>query len=301
MAGKLSRLRFGMIGMSEGNGHPYSWSAIFNGYEPAFMKDCPFPVIPDYLSKRRFPEDGLSELGAVTHVWCQDHTVAGHIAAAAKIGQVVGDPVEMIGEVDAILLARDDAERHFEMAFPFLKSGIPIFIDKPLAIKKSESEKIWNAQRYPNQVFSCSSLRYADELMLSAVEREMIGEICMVEGAVMKKWETYGIHILEPVLCQIPGRGRLKAVKSIGNPPQKQVLVQWDKVIGCFKTTGELPTSLEIKFYGTRGNITKTFSDSFNAFKNSLAEFVNVIHNPEQNIPRNETEELVTILEQGAT
>jgi hypothetical protein len=301
MAGKLSRLRFGMIGMSEGNGHPYSWSAIFNGYEPAFMKDCPFPVIPGYLAKQKFPEDGLGHLGQVTQVWCQEKKMAEHISAASNIEHIAANIEDMIGHVDAVLLARDDAEKHYEMALPFLKAGLPIFIDKPLAVKISEAEKIWAAQQFGNQVFSCSSLRYADELMLSAVEREMIGEICMVEGAVMKKWETYGIHILEPVLCQIPGRGRLKAVKSIGNPPQKQVLVQWDKVIGCFKTTGELPTSLEIKFYGTRGNITKTFSDSFNAFKNSLAEFVNVIHNPEQNIPCNETEELVTILEQGAT
>ena len=27
-------IRLGIIGMTEGNGHPYSWSAIFNGYNP---------------------------------------------------------------------------------------------------------------------------------------------------------------------------------------------------------------------------------------------------------------------------
>lgn len=26
-------IRLGMVGMTEGNGHPYSWSAIFNGYD----------------------------------------------------------------------------------------------------------------------------------------------------------------------------------------------------------------------------------------------------------------------------
>ena len=186
-----------------------------------------------------------------------------------------------------------------EMALPFLKAGIPIFIDKPLAIKISEAEKIWAAQQRPNQVFSCSSLRYAKELLLIEEEKESIGEIKMVEGTVMKKWETYAIHILEPLVAQLPNRGKLLEVKSIGSSYQKQVLVQWQNVTGYFKTTGDTPAPLEIKLFGEKGNITKTFSDSFNAFKNSLAAFINVINNPEQNIPQEETLQLVTILERG--
>ena len=205
----------------------------------------------------------------------------------------------MIGKVDAVLLARDDAEKHAEMALPFLKAGIPIFIDKPFAVTISEAEKMWAAQQRSNQIFSCSSLRFAQELQLTAQEKESLGEIKIVEGSVMKKWETYGIHILEPLLAQIPGRGKLLAVKNIGDSYQKQVLVQWENTSGYFKTTGNTPSPLEIKFFGTQGNCTKVFSDSFNAFKNSLAGFIKVIQYPDQNIPQKETLELVTILERG--
>ena len=31
-------LKLGVIGLSEGNGHPYSWSAIFNGYDSVEME-----------------------------------------------------------------------------------------------------------------------------------------------------------------------------------------------------------------------------------------------------------------------
>ncbi|MBL0356341.1 MAG: Gfo/Idh/MocA family oxidoreductase [Chitinophagaceae bacterium] len=294
----MSRLKLGVIGMSEGNGHPYSWSAIFNGYDPQFMKDCPFPVIPAYLSKQQFPEDSLGHLAEVTHVWCPDKATATHIAAASRISYVVDGLQEMVGKVDAVLLARDDAATHYEYALPFLKAGIPVFIDKPLAIKIREAERIWAAQQRPNQVFSCSSLRYAKELLLTENEKESIGEIKMVEGSVMKKWETYAIHILEPLLSQLPKRGKLIDVKSI-NVSAKQVLVQWENVTGYFKTTGNIPSPLEIKFFGEKGNITKTFSDSFNAFKNSLAAFIEVIQQPEKNIAKEETLELVTILEKG--
>lgn len=285
--------------MSEGNGHPYSWSAIFNGCNPAFMKDCPFPVIPAYLSKQIFPDDSLGHLGEVTHVWCQDEKTAEHVAAASNIAHVVTNMEDMTGHIDALLLARDDAENHYEMALPFLKAGIPVFIDKPLAIKISEAEKIWAAQQRPQQVFSCTSLRYAKEMLITEVEKEMIGEIKLVEGSVMKKWETYAIHILEPLVAQLPNRGKLKDVKSVGGSYQKQVLVEWENVSGYFKTTGNIPSPLEIKFFGTKGNITKTISDSFNAFKNSLIAFVDVVHHPEKNIPQEETLELVTILEKG--
>ncbi len=295
----MRKLKLGVIGMSEGNGHPYSWSAIFNGYNPDYMKDCPFPAIPGYLAKQKFPEDGLGHLGQVTQVWCQEKKMAEHIAAASSIGNVAANIEDMIGHVDAVLLARDDAENHYEMALPFLKAGLPIFIDKPLAVKISEAEKIWEAQQYDNQVFSCSSLRYAKELMLTEEEKQKIGEIQLVEGSVMKKWETYGIHILESLVSQLPRRGKMKNVQSQYSQEMRQVMVQWENVSGYFKTTGNTPAPLEIKFFGEKGNITRTFFDSFNAFKNSLEVFIEVIHHPEKNITREETLELVTILEKG--
>ena len=36
-------LRIGILGMTEGNGHPYSWSAVFNGYNKEEMQKAPLP------------------------------------------------------------------------------------------------------------------------------------------------------------------------------------------------------------------------------------------------------------------
>ena len=52
-------LKLGVIGLSKGNGHPYSWSAICNGYDHAKMLSCGFGVIPQYLSERKWPEAKL--------------------------------------------------------------------------------------------------------------------------------------------------------------------------------------------------------------------------------------------------
>ncbi len=48
-----SFLRLGIIGVSEGNGHPYSWSSIFNGFDRKELKKCPYPTIIEYLKKKK--------------------------------------------------------------------------------------------------------------------------------------------------------------------------------------------------------------------------------------------------------
>ena len=107
----------GVIGMSDGNGHPYSWSAICNGYSPIEMATCGFPVISEYLSKRAWPEARLPNV-EVSHVWTQDPVISRKIARSALIPNIVEMPEKMIGEVDGILLARDDQK--------ILKDSCPI-------------------------------------------------------------------------------------------------------------------------------------------------------------------------------
>ena len=41
------KFRLGLIGMSTGNGHPYSWSAICNGYDQGSWKTVAFLLFQD--------------------------------------------------------------------------------------------------------------------------------------------------------------------------------------------------------------------------------------------------------------
>ena len=125
-------IKLAMLGIVEGNGHPYSWSAIINGeYDAAVMGDCGYPVIPQYLAAA--PEGELGIPGVkVTHVWCDEKSDAEKVAKAAFIPNVVDNAEDVIGEVDAVLIATDKGWEHLERARPFIDAGIPIFIDKPL-------------------------------------------------------------------------------------------------------------------------------------------------------------------------
>ena len=105
------------------------------------MKDCGFPVIPEYLGNQTFPKDSIPN-AEVTHVWTQDYDLSKHIAKSSNIGTVAREATDMIGSVDAVLLARDDSENHLIHALPFLQAGIPIYIDKPLSCNLQDAQKL---------------------------------------------------------------------------------------------------------------------------------------------------------------
>jgi hypothetical protein len=292
-------MKIGVIGMSSGNGHPYSWAAIFNGYDKFEMSQCPFPVIPEYLSKQNFPEDFLADCGKVTHIWTQDLKISKQIALASKIENVVTKIQDLCDNVDAVLLARDDAENHVEMAMPFLKAGLPVFIDKPFALTMKEANIMLSSQKFESQIFTCSSLRYAKELILSKIEIESLGHIDYVEGAIMNKWETYGIHILEPLVSQLPNRGRLVDVEAEISDGFHLVNIRWERCTAILKITGTIKSDLAISFSGNNHKIIKKFSDSFSCFRTSLSTFIDSISEKKIIIDRQETLELVEILQKG--
>lgn len=292
-------MRIGVIGMSIGNGHPYSWAAIFNGFDKDEMALCPFPVIPEYLSKQSFPEDFLCNTAKVTHIWTQDIKISKHIALASKIDNIVNNIEDLCSNVDAVLLARDDAENHVEMAKPFLDAGLPIFIDKPFALSINDAYAMLSSQKFESQIFTCSSLRYANELILNKEEIEKLGHISYVEGTIMNKWDTYGIHILEPLVSQLPNRGKLIDVRAEISDGFHMVNISWELCKATLKITGTVKSDLAISFSGNNLRIIKKFSDSFSCFRTSLSTFIDSINEKKIVIDRQETLELVEILQKS--
>lgn len=297
MAEELVRL--GIIGLSEGNGHPYSWSAIFNGYDKVELLKCPFPAIIEYLDKEKFPQNFLQGYGRVTYIWTQERELSEAIAKATFIENVVENIEEMKGKVDAILFARDDVENHFEMIMPILKMGVPIFIDKPISLNRGEAKTLFQSQLFDHQIFTCSSLRFADELLLSKDDILQLGELKFVEASIVKDWNKYGVHIIEPLIKNLIGRGILRDVVSVQNKNIKHVLVNWENVTAYLKVTGDYTVPIEFKYFGTKSVISKKFTNTFNCFKSSLKCFIMQIKSKEIKICRDETLEIVEILEKG--
>jgi predicted dehydrogenase len=297
--GAVSELRLGLLGISEGNGHPWSWAAIFNGYEKSAMAACPFPAIPRYLAEHRFPEETID--GArVTHVWTQDDSVSERIAAACRIERVVSDPGEMLGEVDAVLLARDDAERHAELAGPFLDAGLPIYIDKPLATSVAAAHDLFSRQTARDQLFTCSALRYAAELRLDPAAGDAIGPIREVLASSPKRWSRYAVHLIEPALAMLGEPGAIESHRAFVADDAARVRVVWESgAQGEFTTLGAIEAPIRLRVVGEDGGRTLVFEDSFKAFRAALERFAGIARGEAAPIPESEVLRVVELIELG--
>lgn len=293
-------LRLGVIGLSEGNGHPYSWSAIFNGYDADAMENCGYPVIPRYLEQQSWPECWI-EGAEVVAIWTQDIEQSRHIAKAAHIKEVVSNYSDMLGKVDAVLLARDDAQNHQKYAEPFLRAGLPIYIDKPIALSVAALDKLYDLRQYESQIFTCSALRYSQELMLSGADRKQLGQIKQITAFTPKSWQKYAVHIIEPVLNMLPkGDTPIETLSPTVNDDTGSLIVRWQSGIQTnFFALGGGLTPITIRVSGTNGYKDLNFTDSFSSFKAALQAFVNGIQQNKVASPKAFNKQVVELLESG--
>lgn len=66
------------------------------------------------------------------------------IAAAEELNKTYGVPVmktldEMVGKVDGVIITARHGKNHYPYAKPYLASGVPTFIDKPITIEEDEA------------------------------------------------------------------------------------------------------------------------------------------------------------------
>ncbi|MBM4229570.1 MAG: hypothetical protein FJ184_02330 [Gammaproteobacteria bacterium] len=291
-------IRLGIIGISEGNGHPYSWSAICNGYNASVMQSCPFPAIPQYLAERRFPEDQLPN-ARVTHIWTQDDALSSHIASSSLIPHTVNQLNDLIGRVDAILLARDDARQHCQMAVPFLRAGLPVYVDKPAALSVTDLDEMYLAARSDDLLFSCSALRYSSSLRLDPVTRTQIGTVRHIECVVPKYWDTYAVHLLDPIFSELNLYESESTVRVLEGNPQV-THITFPKLTVTLTCLGHLPGELKFRYYGERGFVDRYFTDTFESFRSALSAFVDGVERGVTHTPRNQLTSIVRILERGA-
>ena len=71
-------LKFGIIGMNEGNGHPYSFTAAFNGFNAdALAEKCSFPIIREYLTAHHRNQEFIPDAEVKLAMYNKRFTVLG--------------------------------------------------------------------------------------------------------------------------------------------------------------------------------------------------------------------------------
>lgn len=78
----------------------------------------------------------------VTHLFGLEKERTEEVARQVKIPNIVSSPEDMIGEVDAVIVVFRHGDLHYEYSMPFIKAGIPIWVDKPFTIKVNEAQEL---------------------------------------------------------------------------------------------------------------------------------------------------------------
>jgi len=294
----MKTIRLGLIGVSKDNGHPYSWSAIINGYDKKKIKNCGYPIISNYLNKKKYPKDFIKKT-KISHIWTQDVKISKKIASTTFIPNIVAKKENLIGKVDGILIARDDYENHYKNSKPFLKAGLPVYIDKPISISLRNFEKIYKNEIYKGQIFTCSAIRYSKSLNLNDKIKKKIGVIKKIIAISPKNWDKYGIHIIESVIKILSKKDvPLKFEKS--KIVKNNLVVTWSsKVQTVFMMKKNIKTKIKIIVEGTKGKKTLYFDDTFESFKSALKDFILGIEKKSIQSPKRYNHKIVKIIEQG--
>jgi len=291
-------LRIAMLGMIEGNGHPYSWSGIINGYNPAEMANCPYAGIPVYMGKQ--PLESVRIPGArVTHIWTDDPADGPKVAAASLIETVVANPEDVIGHVDAAVIATDDGTDHVRRARPFIEAGLPVFIDKPMATTVEELRQFVQWHQAGSIILSTSGMRYSPEMRLTAEQKAHVGDLRWITSFTCKTWERYGIHALEAVEPLL-GTGFL-TVQALQEPGGDVMHITHRS--GVRMTLGALHDAYgsfgAVHLYGTKGDLPLKMADTYHAFRGQLVAFIDMLRTGQRPLPFDETVELMAVIIAG--
>jgi len=291
-------LRLAMLGMIPGNGHPYSWSAIINGYDREAMARCPYAGIPVYLGGQ--PHDQVRVPGVqVTHLWTDNPAEAPDVAKASLIPNIVAKPEDVIGHVDAVLVSTDDGSDHVRRARPFVEAGLPVFVDKPMATTLEELRQFIAWERAGAKLLSSSGLRYAPELANLVANRASLGELRWLNLVTAKTWERYGIHVLEPAFVVLgPGFESIRLESRPG--------LEIAHVVHRSGVQVTLPVIYDgggsfgaVQACGTTGLSQFRFTDTYNAFRSQLLAYIDFLRTGRSAYPFEHTVELMCVIIAG--
>lgn len=266
-------LKLGIIGMSPGNAHPYSWSAIINGrYDAEEIIKVGYPGVSAYLDANK---DTLGISSAlVTHVWTQDKKISESIARTTGIKNISEKIEDMVGKVDAVLLSRDDPENHVRMAKPFLDAGMPLFIDKPLAITHKDLTYFSQENAKGKLLMSSSSMRYANECRSAKTEIASLGKLELVVGTGKKDWIKYAVHILEAIMA-ILDDPKPVSVKNVGKPQKDVVYIEYENgiqvILNIFM---DIAPTFQVSLFGQKGWKLIDIKNSYSMFRDNIIEFI---------------------------
>jgi hypothetical protein len=144
----------------------------------------------------------------IKYVWGETDAFARSAMEKGAIPNQVQHPEEMLGKIDALIVDHRHPKFHLEPALPFIKEGIPTFIDKPFCYRAAEGKEFLQlAKKRGTPVTSYSSIAHSTGTFDCIGQLKATGAITQVLRTGTADFESeyggiffYGIHVVEPLI-----------------------------------------------------------------------------------------------------
>ncbi len=143
------------------------------------------------------------------------------LAQMFGIDFIASHPEELVGIIDAVFVLPRHGDKHKAYAMPFVKAGLPVFIDKPFTCSVSDSKELISEIKKSGSILCAGSYIKLTEGVLKMKEtlpdRELIQSGCVCYPTTMGSpyggLHFYSHHLIESML-QIFGTD-VKSVSTV--------------------------------------------------------------------------------------
>jgi len=151
-------------------------------------------------------------------------------------------PDEFLGKVDAIMVTARHGDHHHEYALPYVRQGIPAFIDKPFTVGLDRADELLSAAREHGALLcGGSSLKYLDEMNALARFREskhVVGGSVTAPVSMVNEYGGfyfYAQHLIEILFSVFGTDVRTVYAKSHGDENRVSVIFDY----GAYDVTAQ--------------------------------------------------------------
>jgi predicted dehydrogenase len=218
--------------------------------------------------------------------WCSEQNVR----RAESIEQVVD-------ECDAIVvMSPNNAEYHEKLADLPLRSGKPVYIDKPIAPSLAAAKRLFEkAATYNTPMMSSSALRFGSALQNALSDKVKGDRVHFAATRGGGVFHVYAIHQIEMLVMTL-GVGAMR-VMHCGNDHANVMLVDYDDGRrGSIQLLPGAPFSMAITYGDAHSESLDTMDDFFPRFIDAMLTFFDTGRSP---IPVAQTLEIAALIEAG--
>jgi len=262
-----------------------------NSHAEAFSKLC------------NVPQDLTVADAKVVAIFGVDPARTKEVATLGNVPRIVDRPEEMIGSVDAVLVVFRHGGLHRRYAEPFLRAGIPVFVDKPLAISPDDARALLDlAEANNTPLTSFSTLRYSRDMLAFVKEAEEVGPVSLsvFSGPADRQSEYgglpfYGIHTVE--LAQALNGPGVISVHAVENKKNiVATLMYEDGRVTVLNFLGDAAYVFHMLAFGKKGHVGRAL-DAGTCYKDGLEIVLAMVRTGKRPLERNELLEPVLILD----